>query len=345
MSKALLKILKDAQKFGGIHLSANKQCGKSNAKKVLASLAIRSLNAKVVITDTVGKWKYDFVNVPYYTIKANSLRITEKPLGAEVRKTYDFRNEQTKKEVNYLLDSKSPILFDLELEYPEELGYFNGYIMLYLYRKQRKLNNYWKGKLRNSYLIFIEEIENVFNSTFDKRILSRHAKVYNEIGNYRIGIVSSSQRLTEVNIKFRAKAYAYLIGCSSLTDYHNRLRSMLRHSQHKSQITKLERGNFLYTATDTIVKFPKFETIETPYELPIGFLKEKPKPKPIKISLKEKLKRLAHQLVYGVEKPRKGNRHTNRQDTDEDAQDEDLGAEHSLLASNEDEETESLFFP
>lgn len=340
MSKALLRILQDAQKFGGIHLSANKQCGKSNAKKVLASSAIRSLNAKVVITDTVGKWKHDFINIPYYTIEANSLRITEKPLGAEVRKTYDFRKDSVKKEVNYLLDSKSPILFDLELEYPEELGYFNGYIMLYLYRKQRKLNNYWKGKLRNSYLIFIEEIENVFNSTFDKRILSRHAKVYNEIGNYRIGIVSSSQRLTEVNIRFRAKAYAYLIGCSSLTDYHNRLRSMLRHSQHKSQITKLERGNFLYTATDSLVKFPKFETTEKPYELPNGFLKKHP-PKPSSFAMskpkkKNLLKRILKKLGLLIELPAPRSYHIE--------EDKDESEEHTLLAENENEETESLFW-
>ena len=69
----------------------------------------------------------------------------------------------------------------------------------------------------------------------------------------------------------------------SLDDYELKVRSLLRHSKHKKDILTLERGSFLYTATDEITEFPKFIQQGKPYQI-------KPKPQPCKPQLQIKKK-------------------------------------------------------
>lgn len=292
----LLQIVKDASNYGQIHIIANKQHGKSNTKKVLASLAIRSLKqTKTVIIDTVGLWRFDFDSIPFYTIPKRALSIREQPIGIRsnglpfYEKTYKIA-PSVKREVNKLLEGKKPILFDLELESPLECGYFAGYILSYFYEKQRIKRKYHKGKLPDSYLIFLEEAENLFDSGFDRKMLSKIRKRLNESANMKIGIISSAQRETETNIKFRAKAYGYLFGRVSLTDYHSRHRSMFRDSKHKKALTTFKRGSFLYTPTDTIIRFPKFKPKGVPYEIKHGFIPQPQKKEQPKLTILSRIK-------------------------------------------------------
>lgn len=342
----LLRILNLALKRGGVHIIGNKQVGKSNAKKVLASLAIQKLpNTKTIIIDTVGKWRFDFDKIGFYTIPKGSLTISEIPIGYRMnglpfyRKGYRIE-AQTEREVKTLLEGKQPIIFDLELEDTEEIGYFEGYIMQTLYEKQRIRNKYWKGKLKDSYLLFLEEAENVFDSSFDKKLFNRTRKIYNELANYKIGIVSSSQALTEVNAKFRRKMALFLIGKSSLTDYDLKLRRLLRHSKHRADILSLKIGSFLDTSTDKIIGFPEFKQEGKPYEIKRGFcikpkiLKPQPQqPKPKKEPLwKRFLKKLG--LLKELPTPRS---YRIEEDTNES---EELNA----IMAETDEEDEEFFW-
>jgi len=264
----LMRILKIATNQGGIHIVGNKQVGKSNLKKLLASTAIKSLNTQVIICDTVGIWKYDFDKIGYYTIPKGCIRCNRKAFKID---------ETIKNEVIYLLNDKKPIIFDLELEFTDQLGFFDGFIMSYLYDKQRNLTKIHKKNLPDSYLIIIEEAQNVFGINFETKMAGMIRKKYNELANYKIGIISSSQALTEVNAKFRRKMALFLIGKSSLTDYSLTLEKMLKHSQYKESILDEQfRFKFLDTSNDSILQLPLFKSINgEPFEIKQEFLQPK----------------------------------------------------------------------
>jgi len=274
----LLRILKIATTQGGIHIIGNKQVGKSNLKKTLASIAINNLKTQVIICDTVGIWRHDFEAIGYYTIPKGCINLSYD------KKSYRI-NDSIRREVIYLLNDKKPIIFDLELEYTEKLGYFNGFLMSYLYDQQRNLSKIHKKNLPESYLIFIEEAQSVFGFDFDTKMARIIRKKYSELANFKIGIISSSQALTEVNAKFRRKMALFLIGKSSLTDYSLTLSKLLKHSKHKDQILEEQfRFKFLDTSTDSILELPQFKPTNEPFEIKHGFSQPKridiPKLKP-----------------------------------------------------------------
>lgn len=265
----LLRILKIATEQGGIHIVGNKQVGKSNLKKLLASTAIRSLKTQVIICDTVGIWRHDFQHIGYYTIPKGCINLSYD------KKTYRI-NDSIEREIIYLLNDKKPIIFDLELEYTENLGYFNGFLMSYLYDKQRNLSKIHKRNLPDSYLIFIEEAQSVFGFDFETKMARIIRKKYSELANFKIGIISSSQALTEVNAKFRRKMALFLVGKSSLTDYSLTLDKLLKHSKHKDLILETQfRFKFLDTSNDTILDLPRFQPDNEPFEIKRGFLQPK----------------------------------------------------------------------
>jgi len=357
---SLKSLIKDAVQFGGIHLVANKQVGKTNAKMCLTSEAMTIPNLKTIIIDTVGIWRNRFSQIRFYTIPQNSLTITEQPIGYRLngspfyRKTYKIRQPYHCEALKLINDPK-PILFDIELKDTEAIGYFASWIIETLYDKQRIRAKYWKGNLQHTYLITLEEAENIFDSSFDKKLFNRMRKIYNECANMKIAIISSSQAIQEVNVKFRRKMHAYLIGRISLDDYELKIRNILRHSQHRKDVTTLKRGSFIYTANDTIIKFPKFKQKGIPIEIKPFSLCPEPKPKhshlwqtlqPKKrLTTWQKLKRFFRLLTFSppthFDFPKKAKAYA-RNFVDEE---EDIGEEHAgFLADNEEEEEEALYW-
>jgi hypothetical protein len=76
-----------------------------------------------------------------------------------------------------------------------------------------------------------------------------------------------------VNAKIRARTQL-LIGRPSLDDWELKVRRLVRHSKHRNEILDLEKGSFLFSTTDTIIKFSKFEATGRATEFT-----EQPKPK------------------------------------------------------------------
>jgi hypothetical protein len=300
-NESLEQLFNDVLKHGGIHIVGNKQVGKSNLKKTFASHVIKQhAETKLIIVDVEGKWQYDFSNIRYFTIPKNSINIVEEPIGRRLNGTIFTRkiyrlNADLEKNVLDLLRDNEPILFIVELEDTESCGYFSAFIISQIYDMQRISRKYWFGQLKRSYCIILEESENIFDSqSLEKKLFNSLRKKYNECANLRIGILSSSQRLTEVNKKFRGKMHGYLVGYTNPDDYIGQLGRILKKvSENPKQVLKPEfRYKFLYTATDQILTFPLFKQHGKPYlwVKPKPKPEQKPEPKPQKKRLIDKLR-------------------------------------------------------
>jgi len=282
----------DVLKHGGIHIVGNKQVGKSNLKKTFSQHVMDSHSeTKLIIVDVEGRWEYDFNSIRYFVIPKRSISIIEEPIGRRLngtiftKKTYKL-NAELEKTVLKLLRDKEPILFIVELEDTESCGYFSAFIISQIYDMQRISRKYWHGELKKSYCVVLEESENIFDSqSLEKKLFNSLRKKYNECANLRIGILSSSQRLTEVSKKFRGKMHGYLIGYTNPDDYIGQLGRILQKvSENPKQVLKPEfRYKFLYTATDQILTFPLFKQDGQPFEWI-------PKPKPEQAQAKSKPK-------------------------------------------------------
>ena len=272
------RLYSDIVERGGIHTIGTKQTGKSNLKKSLTEYVIRNHpETKTIIIDPEGSWEFNFSKVRFYRIPKKSMRIREEPMGRRLngtiftRKVYKL-DKTLKSDVLRLLKDKEPILFIVELDDPEEIGYFSAFIIEQIYDMQRIKRKYWKGKLKKSYFITLEESENIFSSyTLEKNIFQKLSKKYSEMANLRIGILSSSQRLTEVSKKFRAKMNGYLIGFLLEDEYIGHIQRMLRIKlgRDAKQVTDPSfRYKFFYTALNKIIKLPEFNQVGKPYEIP-----------------------------------------------------------------------------
>lgn len=214
-NESLEQLYRDVLKHGGIHAVANKQAGKSNLKKTFAYyVKNQHKETKLIIIDVEGRWQYDFSSIRYFTIPKRSISIIEEPIGRRLngtvftKKTYKLNADLEKHVIELLRDDK-PILFIVELEDTESCGYFSAFVISKIYDMQRIARKYWFGKLKRTYRIILEESENIFDSqSLEKKLFNSLRKKYNECANLRIGILSSSQRLTEVNKKFRGKCMA-----------------------------------------------------------------------------------------------------------------------------------------
>lgn len=300
-NESLERLFNDVLKHGGIHIVGNKQVGKSNLKKTFASHVMDNhKETKLIIVDVEGKWQYDFSNIRYFTIPNDTISIIEKPIGRRLngtvftKKTYRL-NADLEKAVLELLRDNEPILFIVELEDTESCGYFSAFIISQIYDMQRIARKYWHGQLRRKYCIILEESENIFDAqSLEKKLFNSLRKKYNECANLSIGILSSSQRLTEVNKKFRGKMHGYLVGYTNPDDYIGQLgRILSKVSENPKQVLKPEfRYKFLYTPTDTVLTFPIFKQNGKPY-LWIPKPEQKPEPEPQlkKLSLLQRIRK------------------------------------------------------
>lgn len=328
-----------------------KQVGKSNLKKTLTDFVIKQhQETKTIIIDPEGSWEFSFSKIRFYRVPKKTMKISEEPMGQRLngqvftRKVYRL-DKEIKSDVLKLLKDKKPILFVVELDDPEEVGYFSAFVIEQVYDMQRIKRKYWKGNLKQSYFIVLEEAENIFDqSSLDKTIFNKLRKKYAEMANLKIGILSSSQRLTEVSKKFRAKMAGYLIGHILPEDFIGILQRALRLHLGKDakKVTNPEfRYSFHYTGTNTTFKLTRFEQEGKPYEIPRT--EPDPEPEPVEPERQPKPKRkpsLAQRFFHWLLKPRQIIPRNRNQPTNE----EDLSPEHTLLAENEEQETKSLFW-
>lgn len=348
----------DIVERGGIHTIGTKQTGKSNLKKSETAYVIQNHpETKTVVIDPSGTWEFDFSKVRFYRIPKKSMQIIEEPIGVRLngqvftRKAYKL-DPVTQKDILSLLKDSEPVLFIVELENPEEIGYFSAYVIETVYNMQRIARKYHRGDLPKSYFIVLEEAENIFDqSSLDKTIFNKLRKKYAEMANLRIGVLSSSQRLTEVSKKFRAKMSGYLIGHILEDDYVGLIQRMLKIKLGKKAKIVTDpnfRYKFFCTALNRVLEPDKFKPDGKPYEITRGFSMPKPQPQPPKQkpkrSILTRIKELINLLSWGTaEKPNFNQQPQAQEPEDENETEEELGEEHTLLAENEDEETETYY--
>lgn len=196
-------------------------------------------------------------------------------------------------------------------------------------------------------IFIVEESQNIFDSsTISKKLFNRLRKIFSEARNLDLHFVMCSQRLQDLNTKIRGRT-RLMLGNVSLDDYELKVRRLLRNSKHRTEILNFERGTFLYTATDTIIKFPKFETQEKPYEL--VYKPKQPELTEEKIKLKRQVRKptLKERLKYWWERfvnfpiPPTSKKPTNQvvytEDNEEDETEEDtaLGVPIDMLEEDE----------
>jgi len=334
----LKTVMDDILNYDDLLLIANKGQGKTNALKVLSSELRKLPNTRVIIFETFPKFCLEFESIPFIKIHDEDVSETSHTVDIE---SYFLRHERdyTVKRGNEIRDALAKnrnLIFTLEITDIDRIAFFVYSVVNWFYRRAylRLYKNYTK---REKVIFIVEESQNIFDSsTISKKLFNRLRKIFSEARNLDLHFVMCSQRLQDLNTKIRGRT-RLMLGNVSLDDYELKVRRLLRNSKHRTDILNFERGEFLYAATDTIIKFPKFETQEKPYEL---IYKPKPKPEPqnAEPTFRPKKKPSKWQkFIKWLLSPYP--RRTNYRDQNQDNEDEN---DNVLLASNDEELDETL---
>jgi len=346
----LKSVIDDILNYDDLLLIANKGQGKTNALKVLSSELRKLPNTRVIIFETFPKFCLEFESMPFMKIHDKDVTETKHTIDLE---SYFLRHERDYtvkrgQEIREALNKNKDMIFTLEIKDIERIAFFVYSVVNHFYRRAY-LRLYKKYKKKERVIFIIEESQNCFDSsTISKKLFNRLRKIFSEARNLDLHFVMCSQRLQDLNTKIRGRT-RLMLGNVSLDDYELKVRRLLRNSKYRIEILNFERGQFLYTATDTVIKFPKFATQEKPYEL-IYKPKQEPQtendlwrqsiPKPKrKPSL---LKRFLNWIIFPLsitEKPRNRKETKNQsQNEEEDETEEDtaFGVPIDMLEENED---------
>jgi hypothetical protein len=260
-------LVEDVLSYGDLLIIANKGVGKTVTLMVLAREFRNLENTKVIIFEDFPKWCLEFDGIPYFVVHDNDVTEYSHVLDAE---DYFIRHERDYvvhrgTEIEEFLETNQHGIFTMEITDIERSCFFIYSVVRHFYRKAylRKYKNYQK---KERVIFIIEESQNVFDSsTVSKKIFNRLRKIFSVARNLDLHFILASQRLQDLNTKIRGRT-RLLIGQVSLDDWELKIRRLLRKSKYKTEILEFERGKFLYTATDSVIKMPKFSAIGKPYE-------------------------------------------------------------------------------
>lgn len=262
----LQKLLDDVLAYGDLLTIANKGIGKTNSLMVLSQAFRKLENTKVIIFEDFPKFALEFDRVPYFMVHDDDVQESSHVVDME---DYFLRHERDYQvnrgsEIEEFLEKNKDVIFTMEISDIERSAFFIYSVVQYYYRKAylRKFKGYQK---KERIIFLIEESQNVFDSsTISKKIFNRLRKIFSVARNLDLHFVLASQRLQDLNTKIRGRT-RLLLGQVSIDDWELKIRRLLRNSKYKTEILEFERGLFLYTANDSLVKFPKFEPNGKPY--------------------------------------------------------------------------------
>jgi len=327
----------DVLSYGDLLLIANKGCGKTNALEVLARAFRNTLNTRVIIFEDFPKWCIEFDKIPFMIIKDGDVIETSHTIDME---NYFLRHERDYtvlkgREIKQALKEKKDLIFVSEIQDIERQAFFIYSIINHFYRKNY-LRAYKNCNSHEKIIFIIEESQNVFDSSvISKKLFNRLRKIFSVARNLDLHFILASQRLQDLNTKIRGRT-RLLIGRIGIDDYELKVRRLLRHSQHRKDVLSLEVGSFLYPSLDQVIRFPEFTAKGEPYQwIPTPTIKKEYTPTPTYPKIK-KPTLFQRFLNWLIPTPKTTATPTNEE--------EDLGEEHTLLAENEEEETESLFW-
>jgi len=156
----------------------------------------------------------------------------------------------------------------MEIEDTDRISFFISQIVNHFYRKNYlTAYKYGLDAIQENTILVCEESQNLFDSSvISKKVFNRLRKMFSETRNLKIHFVMATQRLQDLNTKIRGRT-RYLIGQPNIDDYSLKIEKLLKNSAYRKDILNLEVGQFLYTPTDTLVKFSKFQQVGKPYNL------------------------------------------------------------------------------
>lgn len=261
-------LVRDVLAYGDLLVIANKGIGKTNTLMVLAKEFQNLEDTKLIIFEDFPKWCLEFDSMPYMVIHDNDVVETSHTVDMEDYFLRHERDYSVKRglEIQQALEENKHLIFTSEISDIERQAFFIYSVVEYFYRKAylRAFKDYSK---KERIVFIIEESQNVFDSsTISKKIFNRLRKIFSVARNLDLHFVLCSQRLQDLNTKIRGRT-RLLIGQVSIDDYELKVRSLLRHSKHRTDILTLPKGKFLNVASDSIVSFPKFEQVGKPYEI------------------------------------------------------------------------------
>jgi hypothetical protein len=257
---------------------------KGTAKTTLLMHLARELrkNPKnhVIIMETFPKWIHDFDSIPYMVIKDSDVVQTENyPYMQQDYSYIQWSKDYTIVNANEVVKALKlkDVIFLIECEDMEKISAFMTFVIYQIYRKQ-----YLRAKANNlettneNYWFLIEEAHNLLDSTvIAKKTFNKLRKIQNEFRNLKMHLICVALRLQDLNPRIRSKM-SIMMSKISLDDYQLKIRQLLRNSNFKNEITKLEKGKFLFPETDAILETTPFKQHGKPQEIRF---QQQPEPK------------------------------------------------------------------
>lgn len=285
----LKTVIDKTLEFGDILLISNKGYGKTNSLMVLAKRFMELENCRVFIFEDFPKFAVEFDSgIHYIRVLDNDVVETKDAIDISdyyLSHTKDF-TVQRGSFYNQALEDNKNLIFTMEIKDIERKAFFIYSIVQHFFRKAylRAYKNYNKHE---KVIFIIEESQNCFaQATLNRKIFNRLHSIFNVARNLDLHFILASQRFTDLNPKIRNRTQL-LISRINIDDYELRIHRLLRHSQYREKVLDLAKGEFLFTTTDKIVHFPKYESNSKPQEY-----KSKPKPQEPQAKKKSFLRKL-----------------------------------------------------
>lgn len=235
---------------------------------------------RTIIMETFPKWIHQFDNIPYMVIHDSDVVQKENYPYLEqdksiIRWSKDYAVLNAEDVIEALRENKD-MIFLIECQDMEKISAFMTFIIYWFYRKQyqRAKQNCLETVNEHIWLL-AEESHNLLDSTvIAKKTFNKLRKWQNEFRNLNMHMVCVALRLQDLSAKIRAKM-SILTAKVSLDDYQLKVRNLLRNSKYRSEITRLEKGKFVFPETDNIIETTPFKQNGQPFEY-----KPMPKPEP-----------------------------------------------------------------
>jgi hypothetical protein len=363
------RAIRDIKQHLGLIVVAESGHGKSFTGFTLAKEAMKDPNMTVVILSPSTVWRRKFGKIncvkvgtpdfnPIIPIKRTSLEpvpFLRNTVHVNLDKKWSYLKTKWFED---LLRSKQHLLFEIKYKSGRRIKHFESEVLKFVYDMQEKAIER-NPKYKHHYLIVLEEIQNSFgtynmNSDSSLDLMTIFTQSRSDAFVHYIGIC---QRLADVSTH-AVERLRPLIGLTLGENSLRKIRSQIP-KRHRRRIQYLPKRHWIYLdgKENPEIVIPEYKRKGKP-----RMLKPKPRPKPetskpedpyilaMKKPKRSNLKAWLTVLKFlfwvdrgDLDKPNykvKPARPTAEPKTNED----DLGAEHQLVADNENEESEALFW-
>lgn len=260
LDEVIKTLVEKTFEFGDIFLVSNKGHGKTNALEILATEFARQETTRTIVFEDFPKLALE-LGSEFAFVRVSDRDVIESEDNIDLSDVYlSHSRDFTVLRKSYFesaLRQNRNLVFVMEIKDTERKAFFIYSIVKAFY--DRAYNRLYKGYQKKERIVFIlEEAQNAFSqATLNRKVFNRLQSIFAIARNLSLHFILASQRLQDVNARIRARTQL-LIGKPSLDDWELKVRRLVRHTKHGEEILDLEKGSFLFTTTDEIIKFSKF---------------------------------------------------------------------------------------